>query len=250
MEDSPSPWVRSLVIAASVVIGVSVIVLIGVVGYLTLGRPGSEELPPERPIINLSPNVGWAGTQITVTGEGWRPGETVQISLGIPGAGIEGEIRAQAVPDDIGRFTAVLVFPDERRWLDLNEVVVVAHTADFQLYASASFWPIPPHSLKNRPAIDAEHIDSGERALQHDQARLPVDPADGAPEHGGYQEERESRGDGADIERDQSGASDARRRADPLHRLQEDGFIPKPPHSRLAVQTTRPMMWTSSASRS
>jgi len=94
----------------------------------------------------------------------------------------------------------------------------------------------PPYSLEVCPPIDAEHVDRSEGALQDYQARLTVDPADGAPEHGGYQEQRESRGDSTDVERDQNGARDSHRRADPLRGLQWDRIGAPSSHDRFAAR--------------
>ena len=84
--------------------------------------------------------------------------------------------------------------------------------------------------------------------LQQEEARITVDPADRAPGCGRYPEGRESGGDCADVERPANSARDTGSGAGPLRRLHGD--MAKASHSRRAAQTTRPMTWTSAASRS
>ena len=77
---------------------------------------------------------------------------------------------------------------------------------------------------------------------------MTVVPADSAPGCGRYPEGRESVGDCADMERTGNRSRDTSWAAAPLRRPQ--GGTRKASHSRRAAQTTRPMTWTSAASRS
>ena len=57
-----------------------------------------------------------------------------------------------------------------------SDVIVIEHPL------SPSCVPSTPAPRSDRRPADAEPVDCGERALQHDEARITVDPADSAPE--------------------------------------------------------------------
>ncbi|MBK7203380.1 PA14 domain-containing protein [Candidatus Amarolinea dominans] len=89
--------------------------------------------------IAIAPVQGWAGTSVSISGVNWTPGATVYVSLGAPNAGPTGDVYAQGAVGQDGRFGANFVFPAEDRWLALSQVIVVAHTQDYQRSANATF---------------------------------------------------------------------------------------------------------------
>ncbi len=102
---------------------------------------------PDKVAIALAPVQGWAGTALSVSGVNWTPGSTVFISLAAPGSTAASDVYAQAVADASGRFTTAFSFPSEERWLALPQVTILAHTADYQNEAAATFTlvrPAPP----------------------------------------------------------------------------------------------------------
>jgi len=95
--------------------------------------------------ISLSPPAGYAGTLITVSGQGWGAGEVVFIQL----APLPGEVQdhfsyAGAVTAESGRFTTSFTFPHEERWLSLGMVRIVASASGSGRTASASFQVMAP----------------------------------------------------------------------------------------------------------
>ncbi|MCS7178263.1 MAG: PA14 domain-containing protein [Anaerolineae bacterium] len=64
---------------------------------------------PATPVIRLTPENGAPGTSITVSGEGWKPGDTVFVGLERPDRG-RTPLASAAVGTD-GRFTAVFAVP-------------------------------------------------------------------------------------------------------------------------------------------
>jgi hypothetical protein len=94
--------------------------------------------------IAIAPTQGWAGASINVSGVNWTPGATVYISLGAPNAGPANDVYAQSTVGGDGRFSASFTFPSEDRWLSLTQVIVVAHTQDYQRSANAAFALVRP----------------------------------------------------------------------------------------------------------
>ncbi|MBK9613937.1 hypothetical protein [Candidatus Amarobacter glycogenicus] len=94
--------------------------------------------------IAIAPVQGWAGTSVSISGVNWTPGATVYVSLGAPNAGPTGDVYAQGAVGQDGRFGANFVFPAEDRWLALSQVIVVAHTQDYQRSANATFALLRP----------------------------------------------------------------------------------------------------------
>jgi hypothetical protein len=95
--------------------------------------------------ISVSPPAGYAGTLITVSGQGWGPGEVVFIQL----APLPGEVQdhfsyAGAVTDESDRFTTSFTFPREERWLSLGTVRIVASASGSGRTASATFQVVAP----------------------------------------------------------------------------------------------------------
>ena len=105
---------------------------------------------PDSTTISLSPPTGYAGTLITVSGQGWGPGEVVFIRLASPsGEGPDSFSYAGAVADDSGRFSTSFTFPHEERWLSLGTVRVVAAASGSGRRASAAFQVVAPTPTTN-----------------------------------------------------------------------------------------------------
>lgn len=127
----------------------------GVAGWVTasylecnvpMGDLPVLQTPPPTPTSNpvvaaiaIAPAQGWAGATVTVSGVNWTPGATIYISLGAPNAGPASDVYAQSTAGADGRFNASFAFPGEDRWLSLTQVIVVAHTQDYQRSANAAF---------------------------------------------------------------------------------------------------------------
>lgn len=106
-----------------------------------------QPTPTSNPIvaaIAVAPAQGWAGVSVSISGVNWTPGAVVYISLGAPNAGAASAIYAQSTVGQDGRFSASFVFPAEDRWLALSQVIVVAHTQDYQRSANAPFALVRP----------------------------------------------------------------------------------------------------------
>lgn len=101
-----------------------------------------QPTPTANPIvaaIAVAPAQGWAGASVSISGVNWTPGAVVYISLGAPNTGAASDVYAQTTAGQDGRFSASFVFPAEDRWLALPQVIVVAHTQDYQRSANAPF---------------------------------------------------------------------------------------------------------------
>lgn len=108
--------------------------------------PGSDTAAT----ISLSPSAGYAGTLITVRGQGWGPGEVVFIQLAPSSDEVQDNFSyAGAVTDESGRFTTSFIFPHEERWLSLGTVRVVASASGSGRRASAPFQVVAPTPTPN-----------------------------------------------------------------------------------------------------
>lgn len=144
---------RNIRIAIAVVFSLWVICLAAVVlaGVLITRRsiaqdssasPGSSGAETR---IEISPSEGYAGTQITVSGKNWRPGEVVFIRLqGASGATDENYAYAGAVADEEGDFSTTFSYPYESRWLEGDTVQIVARAEASGIQASERFRLVKP----------------------------------------------------------------------------------------------------------
>ncbi len=82
--------------------------------------PGQTASPgvPGQSQIAINPTEGYINTLVTVTGQGWWPGEPVFVFLRSPqeGAG-RGFSYAAAVADEAGNIRTAFTFPNEARWV-------------------------------------------------------------------------------------------------------------------------------------
>ncbi|MCD6289245.1 MAG: hypothetical protein J7M34_01985, partial [Anaerolineae bacterium] len=106
--------------------------------------PAISPTPTPGPAIRLSPTEGGPETRITVTGEGWRPADTIFVRLVDPESG-EGPqtAYAAALVADTGTFTTSFVFPADERWMKLPRVRVLAWSPATGQEATADFHVIP-----------------------------------------------------------------------------------------------------------
>jgi hypothetical protein len=86
----------------------------------TGGSPGTAQ-------IAVNPQQGYINTLVTVTGEGWWPGEPVFVFLRSRAEGDgTGYAYAAAVADDRGNFRTAFTFPNEMRWVGEEWADVIA----------------------------------------------------------------------------------------------------------------------------
>ena len=102
--------------------------------------PVVSPTPAEGPTILLTPATGGLGTRIIVSGQGWRPGDTVYLDLEDP-ASVTGPQTAYAgaVVTDDGSFALLMTFPDDERWANLPVVLVTAWSSGTGRKVSAEF---------------------------------------------------------------------------------------------------------------
>lgn len=97
--------------------------------------------------ITIDPTQGWAGTEISVLGEGLPPGIFVSVALLEPLASIDqaDDIAAARVAGD-GTVEIIFAFPDEARWLSLPQVQIILHDDSWQLRGAALFSLVRPQT--------------------------------------------------------------------------------------------------------
>jgi hypothetical protein len=100
----------------------------------------------------ISPQQGYVNTLLTVSGEGWWPGEPVFVFLRSPREGEgPGYAYAAAVVDDWGRFRTGLTFPNEARWIGEQMASVIARGSRSGLEAATSFSLVAPTATNTVP---------------------------------------------------------------------------------------------------
>jgi hypothetical protein len=97
----------------------------------------SEPPPPEaQPTITVDPAEGTPGTEVTVTGSGWIPGDTIFIHFAVAGNQI-----AQATVADDGSFVASFTIPSDA---EIGEQLVIAGNLDVSWQTDAPFHVTEP----------------------------------------------------------------------------------------------------------
>ena len=100
--------------------------------------------------ITIDPEHGYIGSLITVTGQGWWPGEPVFVFLRSEEEGEgPGYAYAAAVADEQGQFHTALTFPNEVRWIRAQWASsrgcdVIARGTRSELEASTRFSIVAP----------------------------------------------------------------------------------------------------------
>ena len=92
------------------------------------------------PSILLTPNQGGPGTRIIVTGQGWKPGDTVYVDLEDPArtAGQQTAYAGAIVATD-GSFALLMIFPSDQTWAGLPRVQITTWSSSTGRKASAQF---------------------------------------------------------------------------------------------------------------
>jgi len=130
------------------------------IGGGTVWLPTAEEGGPtpqpagtaEAVRVFINPTQGYINTLITVTGQGWWPGEPVFILLRSPQEGNgPGFAYAAAVADERGNFRTALTFPNETRWIGAPWAEVIARGTRSGLEASTRFTLIAPTATYTSP---------------------------------------------------------------------------------------------------
>lgn len=81
------------------------------------------------PTIQILPQTGQPGAEITVTGQGWPAGAGVFVRLAdSTGSQAEEMIAATGVVDNNGSFTITFTYPDEEPWTDISRVQIRVET--------------------------------------------------------------------------------------------------------------------------
>lgn len=95
--------------------------------------------------IAVSPAQGYINTLVTVTGQGWWPGEPVFVFLRSRAEGDgPGYAYAAAVADDQGNLHTAFTFPNERRWIGEEWADVIARGTRSELEAVFRFTLVVP----------------------------------------------------------------------------------------------------------
>lgn len=113
--------------------------------------------------ISVDPNQGYINTLVTVTGQGWWPGEPVFCFLRSPQEGSgRGFSYAAAVADDTGNIRTAFTFPNEARWVGQPWADVIGRGTRSNLEAITRFSlmaptptntvPVPTFPPTNTPA--------------------------------------------------------------------------------------------------
>lgn len=89
-------------VAAALVSTLTIGLLLGL-----FALPAMAQYPPEDPVCGVSDSTLLPGQQVTVSGDGWLPGSTVDFTLEPEGIDV-----GSAVVQDDGTFEVVLTIPD------------------------------------------------------------------------------------------------------------------------------------------
>ena len=144
---------RNLRVVIGVVFVVWVMCLAGavVVGIIVTrnSRPkdiiAATGIPVTEAAIQVSPPEAYSGTELTVNGRDWRPGDVIFVRLQSPtGAADETYAYAGAVADDAGQFVVKFSYPYESRWLEADSVQIVARSEASNVQAVTALRVVRP----------------------------------------------------------------------------------------------------------
>jgi hypothetical protein len=111
---------------------------------------GSDEPGAIRVVIN--PQQGYVNDLVTVTGQGWWPGEPVFVFLRSSQEGDgPGFAYAASVADDQGRIHTAFTFPNEIRWIGESWADVIARGTRSTLEATTQFSLVAPTATSTVP---------------------------------------------------------------------------------------------------
>ncbi|HSJ59522.1 MAG TPA: PA14 domain-containing protein [Anaerolineae bacterium] len=125
----------------AVIASLVVVLLIGTLAAAVwISRAGDPVPTPENIYIQLNPQAGGPGTQVTVSGGGWQPGEVVVVYLvEVENTATDGLVYTSGVAAQTGRFLATFTYPDTAPWNDKDLVYVVATGTESNLSARTTF---------------------------------------------------------------------------------------------------------------
>ena len=95
-------------------------------------RPQIVQRAAIKPLLQISPSDVTLGGVMTISGQSWKPGDDVIISLLKPGDDLESAppfSRAQV--DDQGGFAVKVDLPNDPQWTQYSELIVLAHSVDW-----------------------------------------------------------------------------------------------------------------------
>lgn len=86
--------------------------------------------PGQTPAIQLTPLEGGFGTSVTITGQGWQPGDTLFISLENPLDSQKPQTAvASSKANEQGSFASSFIFPADAYWANLPKVLITVQGA-------------------------------------------------------------------------------------------------------------------------
>jgi hypothetical protein len=89
-------------------------------------------VPERKPSLAVQPSQVAAGADFMIKGQGWHAGDEVIISLVRPGEDLQAAPPfSRAIVEGQGGFTLKVTLPDEPRWADQPELIVLAHSIDW-----------------------------------------------------------------------------------------------------------------------
>ena len=117
------------------------------------GRWGASATPePEvdititlNPKLALDPVGGYAGTNVSVSGSGWKPGEMVAVKLQDENG--RSKVLTAIIADNSGNFNSSFLYPIEQRWLKAGIQSVVGYTPNDELETVSEFAIIQPDEV-------------------------------------------------------------------------------------------------------
>jgi PA14 domain len=138
------------------------------------GCAANQEPTPLVTFIQLSPASGGPGTVVTVTGGGWRAGETVVVYLvEIQSNATDGAIYASAVAGQNGQITAGFSYPQVEPWPSESSVFVEAREVSSGRAARATFH-VSPATLE--PTVEPIIVTNTPTPLPATDTPSPVSP--------------------------------------------------------------------------
>jgi hypothetical protein len=119
-------------------------------------EPSPTALPPTpvlgEAMVSINPEQGYINTLVTVTGQGWWPGEPVFVFLRSKEEGDgRGYSYAAAVADEQGNMRTALTFPNELRWIGQEWADVIARGTRSGREASTRFTLVAPTPTATQP---------------------------------------------------------------------------------------------------
>ncbi|MBN1136828.1 MAG: hypothetical protein JXM73_09590 [Anaerolineae bacterium] len=146
----------------------------------TLVGPGQTTSPgvPGQAQITANPTEGYINALVTVTGQGWWPGEPVFVFLRSPqeGAG-RGFSYAAAVADEAGNIRTAFTFPNEARWMGQPWADVIGRGTRSNMEAITRFTLVAPTPTNTVPVLTALPTSTPTPLLPTDTS-TPIPPTD------------------------------------------------------------------------